>query len=46
MADSNVRNVPRSNMHSRKRLFMEKYDNLHDAVLRSYISVTVYGEIR
>jgi len=33
-------------MHGRKRSFTEKYDDLHDAVLRSYISVTVYGKIR
>jgi hypothetical protein len=38
--------IPRSNMHGRKRSFTEKYDDLHDAVLRSYIFVTVYGQIR
>jgi hypothetical protein len=36
-------NVPRSNMHGLKPSITEKYDDLHDAVLRSYISVTVYG---
>jgi hypothetical protein len=38
--------LPRSNMHGRKRSFTEKYDSLHNAVLRSYISVTVYGDLR
>jgi len=38
--------IPRSNKHGRKRPYTEKYDDLHVIVLRSYISVSVYGEIR
>jgi hypothetical protein len=35
--------MPRSNKHGRKRSYTEKSDDLHDAVLQSYISMTVYG---
>jgi hypothetical protein len=38
--------IPGSNLHGRKRSFTEKYDNLHDHVLRSYMSLIVYGQIR
>ncbi len=39
-------NLPRTNKHGRKRPYTKKYDDLHGRVLRPYISVTVYGEIR
>ncbi len=41
--------APRSNTHGRKRPYTEKYDDLHDPVLRSYISVSYtekYGDKR
>jgi hypothetical protein len=38
--------IPRLTLQGRQRSFTEKYDDLHDAVLRSHISVTVYGQIQ
>ena len=47
-ATQQTMNRPRSNKHSRKRPYTEKYDGLHVTVLRSYLSVSFtekYGDI-